>query len=80
MPERKGRKKKEPQLTTEGEPEVEIARLVEDKRAHKIIGAVLLFLAFFLVVAVISHVIHWKKDQDVVRPVSYTHLTLPTKA
>jgi S-DNA-T family DNA segregation ATPase FtsK/SpoIIIE len=69
MPERKGRRKQaaEPPLTTEKEPEAALGQVVRDRRTHKILGAFLVFLGFFLVVAIISHLFQWQKDQDVVR-------------
>ncbi|NDC76942.1 MAG: DNA translocase FtsK [Chitinophagia bacterium] len=69
MPERKGRRKQaaEPPLTAEKEPEAALGQMVRDKRTHKIVGASLIFLSFFLVVAICSHLFNWQKDQDVVR-------------
>lgn len=69
MPERKGRRKQtaEPPLTAEKEPEAGLGQVVRDRRTHKILGASLIFLSFFLVVAIWSHLFNWQKDQDVVR-------------
>ncbi|MBM3441654.1 MAG: DNA translocase FtsK [Bacteroidetes bacterium] len=69
MSEQKGRKKSsdDARLTPEQEPEADLAQLVQDHRSQKIMGALLLFLSFFILVAILSHTLYWQKDQDVVR-------------
>ena len=47
--------------------EVEFKELVKDKRTHKILGAVLLFICFFLFLAFVSYLFTWAEDQDKVR-------------
>ena len=38
--------------------------LVQDERTHKILGAVLILLAFFLFASFVSYLFTWKEDQD----------------
>jgi DNA segregation ATPase FtsK/SpoIIIE, S-DNA-T family len=52
------------QLKPEREEQVQVRQLVQDERTHKIVGAVLILLAFFLAVAFISYLFTWKEDQD----------------
>lgn len=52
------------QLKPEKEEQVQVRQLVQDERTHKIVGAVLILLAFFLAVAFISYLFTWKEDQD----------------
>lgn len=68
MPERKGRRKQaaDSPLIAEKEPETGLGQVVRDRRSLKILGVTLIFLSFFLVVAILSHLFHWQKDQDVV--------------
>ena len=50
-------------LKTEKDPPLPIKNLVKDERTHKITGAVLILLAFFLFVAFSSYLFTWKADQ-----------------
>ena len=50
-------------LKTEKDPPLPIKNLVKDERTHKITGAVLILLAFFLFVAFASYLFTWKADQ-----------------
>ena len=43
---------------------VEVKKLVHDERTHKILGAALLLLSFFLFVAFSSYLTTWNLDQD----------------
>ena len=54
-------------LIEEKEETVEIKSIVRDERTHKIIGSILLFIAFFLFVAFASYLFTWNEDQDKVR-------------
>ena len=50
----------------EKEAQVSVKQLVKDERTHKITGAVLILLAFFLFVAFASYLFTWKTDMNVV--------------
>ncbi|MEP6748338.1 MAG: DNA translocase FtsK 4TM domain-containing protein, partial [Bacteroidota bacterium] len=50
-------------LKTEKDQPLPIKNLVKDERTHKITGAVLILLAFFLFVAFTSYLFTWKVDQ-----------------
>jgi S-DNA-T family DNA segregation ATPase FtsK/SpoIIIE len=51
-------------LQEETVQEVELGQLVRDERAHKILGAFLILMSFFLFVAFTSYLFTWKQDQD----------------
>ncbi len=53
-------------LKTEKDQPLPIKNLVKDERTHKITGAVLILLAFFLFVAFASYLFTWKTDMNVV--------------
>jgi S-DNA-T family DNA segregation ATPase FtsK/SpoIIIE len=53
-------------LKAEKEAPLPIKNLVKDERTHKITGAVLILLAFFLFVAFASYLFTWKQDMKVV--------------
>jgi len=58
----------EPDVFTEEKPEeVAIKELVRDKRTHKIFGAFLVFICFFLLIAFGSYLFTWTADQDKIR-------------
>jgi S-DNA-T family DNA segregation ATPase FtsK/SpoIIIE len=50
-------------LKAEKDQPLPLKTLVKDERTHKITGAVLILLAFFLFVAFISYLFTWKSDQ-----------------
>lgn len=54
-------------LKQEKEERLPVKQLVKDERTHKIAGAALILLAFFLFVSFASYLFTWQKDQDVVR-------------
>jgi DNA segregation ATPase FtsK/SpoIIIE, S-DNA-T family len=61
----KTKKKSNPEkLILEKEETVQMRTLIRDERTHKIIGAVLLLLSFFLLVAFTSYLFTWSQDQD----------------
>jgi S-DNA-T family DNA segregation ATPase FtsK/SpoIIIE len=69
-----GNKLKPPKINQDSEvfseekvDEVEFKELVKDKRTHKILGAFLLFICFFLFLAFASYLFTWAEDQDKVR-------------
>jgi len=51
-------------LAAEKVESVEVKKLVHDERTHKILGAFLLLLSFFLFVAFCSYLSTWNLDQD----------------
>jgi len=51
-------------LAAEKVESVEVKKLVHDERTHKILGAFLLLLSFFLFVAFCSYLTTWNLDQD----------------
>jgi DNA segregation ATPase FtsK/SpoIIIE, S-DNA-T family len=51
-------------LKQEKELSLPVRDLMRDERTRKIIGAILLLIAFFLCVAFISYLFTWKEDQD----------------
>ncbi len=51
-------------LKPEKEEQLPVKDLVKDERTHKIVGAGLILLAFFLFVAFTSYLFTWKEDQD----------------
>ena len=53
-------------FTAEKEQAIPIRSLVKDERTHKITGAVLILLSFFLFVAFASYLFTWKADQKIV--------------
>jgi S-DNA-T family DNA segregation ATPase FtsK/SpoIIIE len=58
----------DPDVFTEEKPEeVAIKELVRDKRTHKIFGAFLVFICFFLLIAFGSYLFTWTADQDKIR-------------
>jgi len=58
----------DPDVFTEEKPdEVAITELVRDKRTHKIFGAFLVFICFFLLIAFGSYLFTWTADQDKIR-------------
>ena len=60
---KKGKVTEAGKLKTEKDPPLPIKNLVKDERTHKITGAVLILLAFFLFVAFASYLFTWKADQ-----------------
>jgi S-DNA-T family DNA segregation ATPase FtsK/SpoIIIE len=61
----KNKKKSNPEkLVLEKEESVKIKDVLRDERTHKIIGALLLLISFFLLVAFGSYLFTWSKDQD----------------
>ncbi len=54
-------------LKAETEEQLPVKDLVKDERTHKILGAILILLAFFLFVAFVSYLFTWEKDQSVAR-------------
>ncbi|HSC38743.1 MAG TPA: DNA translocase FtsK 4TM domain-containing protein [Chitinophagaceae bacterium] len=54
-------------LKTETEEKIPVKDLVQDERTRKIVGAILILLAFFLFVAFVSYLFTWKEDQDIAR-------------
>ena len=54
-------------LKPETEEQLPVKDLVKDERTHKILGATLILLAFFLFVAFVSYLFTWEKDQSVAR-------------
>ena len=60
---KKGKVTETGKLKTEKDPPLPIKNLVKDERTHKITGAVLILLAFFLFVAFASYLFTWKADQ-----------------
>ncbi|HEY4148030.1 MAG TPA: DNA translocase FtsK [Chitinophagaceae bacterium] len=54
-------------LKAETEEQLPVKDLVKDERTHKILGATLILLAFFLFVAFVSYLFTWEKDQSVAR-------------
>jgi len=60
---KKGKATEAGKLKTEKDPPLPIKNLVKDERTHKITGAVLILLAFFLFVAFASYLFTWKADQ-----------------
>jgi S-DNA-T family DNA segregation ATPase FtsK/SpoIIIE len=66
-------------LEQEKELSLPVQDVIKDERTRKIIGAVLLLLAFFLVVAFISYLFTWKEDQDKVRDAAIFSLSNDVK-
>lgn len=62
----KGKERAADKLKTEKETALPIRDLVKDERTHKITGAVLILLAFFLFVAFASYLFTWKEDMGIV--------------
>jgi DNA segregation ATPase FtsK/SpoIIIE, S-DNA-T family len=60
---KKGHSTEAGKLKAEKDPPLPIKNLVKDERTHKITGAVLILLAFFLFVAFTSYLFTWKADQ-----------------
>ena len=54
-------------LTAEKVEKLAIKQVVRDERTHKITGAVLLMLCFFLFIALTSYLFTWKEDYDIVQ-------------
>src|SRR6476646_8333111 len=50
-------------LKAEKDQPLPLRTLVKDERTHKITGAVLILLSFFLFVAFASYLVTWKTDQ-----------------
>jgi len=63
---KKGQQSEAGKLKTEKDQPFPIKELVKDERTHKITGAVLILLAFFLFVAFASYLFTWKTDMNVV--------------
>lgn len=51
-------------LTSEKTEKIKVKQLVKDERTHKILGSVLLLIAFFLFMAFTSYIFTWQQDQD----------------
>ena len=60
---KKGQAAEPGKLKAEKDQPLPIKNLVKDERTHKITGAVLILLAFFLFVAFASYLFTWKADQ-----------------
>jgi S-DNA-T family DNA segregation ATPase FtsK/SpoIIIE len=56
--------KKEETLKTETPEKVEVKKLLQDERTHKIAGAVCMLIAFILFFAFTSYLFTWNEDQD----------------
>jgi S-DNA-T family DNA segregation ATPase FtsK/SpoIIIE len=52
------------QLKQEKEVQVEVKQLLKDERTHKIVGSILLLLAFIFFIAFTSYLFTWGEDQD----------------
>ena len=63
---KKGQAGESGKLKAEKDQPLPIRELVQDERTHKITGAVLILLAFFLFVAFMSYLFTWKADMKVV--------------
>ncbi|MEO5683748.1 MAG: DNA translocase FtsK 4TM domain-containing protein [Chitinophagaceae bacterium] len=63
---KKGQATETGKLKTEKDQPLPIKNLVKDERTHKITGAVLILLAFFLFVAFASYLFTWKADMKIV--------------
>ena len=63
---KKGQLTEAGKLKTEKDQPLPIKNLVKDERTHKITGAVLILLAFFLFVAFASYLFTWQTDMNVV--------------
>jgi DNA segregation ATPase FtsK/SpoIIIE, S-DNA-T family len=63
---KKGQATESGKFKAEKDQPLPIKNLVKDERTHKITGAVLILLAFFLFVAFISYLFTWKGDMKVV--------------
>jgi S-DNA-T family DNA segregation ATPase FtsK/SpoIIIE len=66
-------------LKTEKEQSLPIKDLVRDERTHKITGAVLILLSFFLFVAFVSYLFTWETDMDKVLNKGLSPLFSPVK-
>lgn len=65
---RSSKKKTSPEkLPKENFQEVDLGKIVRDERSHKILGAFMLLMAFFIFVALTSYLFTWQQDQDEVR-------------
>jgi DNA segregation ATPase FtsK/SpoIIIE, S-DNA-T family len=53
-------------LKPEQEERLPVRELVRDERTHKIVGAGLMLLSFFLFVAFASYIFTWKQDQSII--------------
>lgn len=62
----KGKERAADKLKTEKDTALPIRELVKDERTHKITGAVLMLLSFFLFVAFASYLFTWKEDMGIV--------------
>ena len=60
-------KTKSESLRPEKEEKVNLKELARDERTWKIVGAVFLFLAFFLFISFISYFFTWENDQSEIR-------------
>ena len=63
----KSRKSQQPEpgkLKPEKEETVQVKHLVKDERTHKIVGALLIALGAFLLIAFVSYLFTWQEDQD----------------
>ena len=63
---RKGPVAESGKLKAEKDQPLPLKNLVKDERTHKITGAVLILLAFFLFVAFASYLFTWSKDMSIV--------------
>jgi S-DNA-T family DNA segregation ATPase FtsK/SpoIIIE len=76
---RSSKKKTSPEkLQKENFQEVNLGKIVRDERSHKILGAFMLLMAFFIFVALTSYLFTWQQDQDEVRYRGWTIL-MPNK-
>lgn len=63
----KSKKSKTPdpeKFTEDKEEKLKVKELAKDERTHKIMGSVLLLIAFFLFFAFTSYLFTWRQDQD----------------
>ena len=52
------------QLQQDKEETLEVKQLLKDERTHKIVGSILLLLAFVFFIAFTSYMFSWGEDQD----------------
>ncbi|MBX2921584.1 MAG: DNA translocase FtsK [Chitinophagaceae bacterium] len=51
-------------LAADKEEKVKVKEVIKDERTHKILGSILLLIAFFLFIAFTSYIFTWRQDQD----------------
>ncbi|MES2429750.1 MAG: DNA translocase FtsK 4TM domain-containing protein [Bacteroidota bacterium] len=60
----KPKKAEKSDLQAETEEKVEVKKLLQDERTHKITGAISLMIAFLLFIGFTSYLFTWEEDQD----------------